>query len=245
VKTRCDVSIKLKPRTSDQSSSSNFGKSEPPSVSRRRTFLKGLVFLLSIGLFGNPTVFAQAVGISDFGQPLPAIVHAGPDNVDRQIFLQAQTVFKQIFNLPVLGPLFNNRGRAACHWQPAMGGSGEAISEVRVRDNPGSGPVHLFAADNCLRAGAQQQGSNSVFTAGLMSMPLGCQISDPNCTLSPCQKAELAATTFSASLPICDPTSAAFADGDNCSAERQSTPLFGLGLVEAGMSVSTSKPSSI
>ncbi|HVN29285.1 MAG TPA: di-heme oxidoredictase family protein, partial [Candidatus Binataceae bacterium] len=92
---------------------------------------------------------------------------------------------------------------------------------------------HLFAADNILRAGAQQQGASTVFAGGMMAMPLGCQISDPNCNLSPCQKAELAATTFSPDLPMCDPTSAAFAAGGNCTGERQSTPLFGLGLVEA------------
>ena len=191
------------------------------------------VFLLWVSFFGNQTVFAQAVGMSGFGEPLPEIAHAGANNIDRQNFMQAQMTFKEIFNLPQLGPIFNNRGCAACHWQPSMGGSGEAISEIRVRDNPSGGPVHLFAADNCLRGGAQQQGSNSVFTAGLMSMPLGCQISDPNCNLSPCQKAELTATTFSTDLPMCDPTSQAFANGGNCTAERQSTPLFGLGLVEA------------
>ncbi len=171
--------------------------------------------------------------MSGFGEPLPEIAHAGTRNPDLINFSDAQQVFKQVFNLPVLGPLFNNRSCAACHWQPAMGGSGEAISEIRVRDNPSGGPVHLFAADNCLRGGAQQQGGTTVFAAGLMSMPLGCQISDPNCQLSPCQQQELTATTFSVGLPICDPTSASFANGANCTAERQSTPLFGLGLVEA------------
>jgi CxxC motif-containing protein (DUF1111 family) len=39
--------------------------------------------------------------------------------------------------------------------------------------------------------------------------------------------------TFSTNLPICDPTSASFLNGDNCVGERQATPLFGFGLVEA------------
>jgi CxxC motif-containing protein (DUF1111 family) len=171
--------------------------------------------------------------MSGFGEPLPAIANAGPNNPDVQTFSQAQQVFKLLFNLPELGPLFNNRSCAACHWQPAMGGSGEAISEIRIRDNPSGGPLHLFAADNCMRGGAQQQGTTTIFSAGLMSMPLGCQTSDPNCKLSACQQQELTNTTFSPGLPICDPTSQSFANGDNCTAERQSTPLFGLGLVEA------------
>jgi CxxC motif-containing protein (DUF1111 family) len=192
-----------------------------------------IVLFFAISLITAASVGAQSVGTSGFGEPLPEIAHAGPNNIDRQNFLAAQNVFKTIFDLPVLGPIFNNRGCVACHWEPAMGGSGAAISEIRVRDNPSGGPVHLFAVDNCLRAGAQQQGSNTVFPGGLMAMPLGCQISDPNCKLSPCQQAEMSATTFSTTLPICDPTSAAFAAGDNCTAERQSNPLFGLGLVEA------------
>jgi len=191
------------------------------------------VIVCAFSLINVTSVTAQSIGVSGFGEPLPEIAHAGPNNIDRQNFLAAQNTFKMIFDLPVVGPIFNNRGCLACHWQPAMGGSGAAISEIRVRDNPSGGPVHLFAVDNCLRAGAQQQGTNTVFNGGMMSMPLGCQISDPNCKLSPCQQAELTATTFSTTLPMCDPTSAAFANGDNCTGERQSTPLFGLGLVEA------------
>jgi CxxC motif-containing protein (DUF1111 family) len=40
-------------------------------------------------------------------------------------------------------------------------------------------------------------------------------------------------THWSTTLNICDPTSSAFASGQNCSAERQSTALFGFGFVEA------------
>jgi len=191
-----------------------------------------LSLLVSFFCLGT-TARAQAVGMSGFGEPLPPIAHSGANNPDRQIFLQGQVAFKKIFDMPVVGPIFNNRGCVACHWNPSMGGSGAAISEIRVRDNPSGGPVHLFAVDNCMRAGQQRQGTRTIFPEGVMSMPLGCQISDPGCNPSPCQQAEMQATTFSTSLPICDPTSQAFADGDNCTGERQSTALFGLGLVEA------------
>jgi CxxC motif-containing protein (DUF1111 family) len=43
----------------------------------------------------------------------------------------------------------------------------------------------------------------------------------------------MARTSFQTNLPTCDPTSANFAQGANCSAGRAATPLFGLGLVEA------------
>jgi CxxC motif-containing protein (DUF1111 family) len=191
------------------------------------------ILLFAISLITVPSVGAQAIGVAGFGEPLPAIAHAGSNNLDRQNFLAAQNAFKTMFNLPQLGPLFNNRGCAACHWDPVMGGSGGTLSEPHARNNPNATPVHMFAADNCMRAGAQQQGGKTIFPGGLMAMPLGCEITDPNCNLSPCQQAELTATTFSTDLPICDPTSQAFASGANCTAERQSTPLFGLGLVEA------------
>lgn len=220
-------------------------------TNRKKLFSKtiGTILIAAIVSLSTPT-FAAPVGMSGFGEPLPEIAHAGVNNADLQNFTAAQQIFKLVFNLPELGPLFNNRSCAACHWQPAMGGSGESISEIRVRDNPSGGPVHLFAADNCLRGGAQQQGGTTIFPSGLMSMPLGCQTSDPNCQLSPCQQQELVATTFSTSLPMCDPTSQSFANGDNCTAERQSTPLFGLGLVEAVpdqtlITLANSEPSSV
>jgi CxxC motif-containing protein (DUF1111 family) len=73
----------------------------------------------------------------------------------------------------------------------------------------------------------------TVFPTGVESTPLGCQITSPNCARSLCQQEEAQRTTFATTLAICDPTSAAFASGQNCTAERQSTPLFGFGFVEA------------
>jgi Di-haem oxidoreductase, putative peroxidase len=171
--------------------------------------------------------------VSGFGRPLSGIVHEGPHGSDLKIFVAGHAAFEKPLNLPELGPLFNNRTCIACHWGPAIGGTGEFMSEIRVRNDPTGGPVHIFAADNILRGGAQSQGNTPVFTAGLMSMPLGCPITSPGCQPSNCQIEEMERTTFSTSLQICDPTSQSFADGDNCSAERQVLPLFGDGLVEA------------
>ncbi|HXQ22788.1 MAG TPA: di-heme oxidoredictase family protein, partial [Candidatus Acidoferrales bacterium] len=132
-----------------------------------------------------------------------------------------------------LGPIFNSRSCGACHFQPAVGGSGEFINEIRVRNNNAGGPVHIFASDNILRGGPQTQGTLTFFENGLESSPLGCQITSPGCNYSACQVEEATRTTFSTDLPICDPNSASFASGANCTAERQATPLFGFGLIEA------------
>src|SRR5262249_19221568 len=112
-------------------------------------------------------------------------------------------------------------------------GSGGFINEVRVRRNTAGGPLHIFATDSLLRAGPQVQGTSTIFSTGVESTPLGCQITSPSCAKSPCQREEGWRTTFTPRLKICDPTSADFSAGANCAAERQATPLFGLGFVEA------------
>lgn len=166
--------------------------------------------------------------LSGFGQPLQSL-----QQNDLQIFATGQINFVEVEDLPNLGPIFNSRSCAACHFQPALGGGTTFASELRVRNNPSSGPVQIFAVDNMLRLGSQTQGSTPIFPEGMHSTPLGCQITSPGCEPSPCQKEELARTTFSTGLPLCDPSSSAFAQGANCSAEREAPPLFGLGLVEA------------
>jgi CxxC motif-containing protein (DUF1111 family) len=184
---------------------------------------------------GHAFAQAESLGplsadISGFGQPLPAVAaHPG----DRSIFLAGQRLFSTPLSIPILGPLFNNRTCVACHFQPTMGGSGEFISEIHTRSDTTGLPVHTFAVDNMLRAGQQTQAGTTIFGQGLAAMPLGCQISDPNCKHSPCQQQEARIKNFTTALPICDPTGAGFAAGENCTAERQSTNLFGLGLVEA------------
>jgi CxxC motif-containing protein (DUF1111 family) len=165
--------------------------------------------------------------ISGFGTPLYSLTPG-----DLATFSDAQADFEQVDELTRLGPIFNSRSCGACHFQPALGGSGAFINEVRVRANP-AGPLHIFAVDNMLRGGSQTQAGAIVFAEGLRGSPIGCQITSPSCQPSTCQQEELNRTKFATSLPICDPTSSSFVGGANCAAERQTPPLFGLGLVEA------------
>ena len=172
----------------------------------------------------------KPVNLSGFGAPLRGILDQ-PD--DLRIFSNGQSNFKEIDEVPELGPVFNGVSCAACHSQPAIGGAGLFINEVRVRHNSAPGPVHIFAVDNMLRLGEQSQGDTPIFSAGLQSEPIGCQITSPGCQLSKCQKEEADRTTFRWNLPVCDPTSSRFADGGNCAAGRAANATFGLGLVEA------------
>jgi CxxC motif-containing protein (DUF1111 family) len=178
--------------------------------------------------FSTPNIYG-------FGDPLDgikgeALLGATGDLAD---FGAGQATFIEVESLPELGPVFNSRACGTCHFQPALGGSGAFINEIRVRNNPRPGPVQIFASDNILRAGPQSQGRLTIFPNGLESSPLGCQLTSPSCKLSTCQQEIAAQTGFVTSLKICDPTSGAFSRGVNCSAERQSTALFGFGLVEA------------
>jgi CxxC motif-containing protein (DUF1111 family) len=170
--------------------------------------------------------------LSGFGEPLAALMQ--PANAaDLQLFGDGQLQFIEVEGIPRIGPVFNSRSCGACHFQPALGGSGAFINEVRVRNNTAGGPVHIFATDNLLRLGSQTQDQSTVFETGLESTPIGCQITSPRCGKSRCQREEAKRTTFKPTLKMCDPTSTSFASGKNCAAERQATPLFGLGFVEA------------
>jgi hypothetical protein len=170
------------------------------------------------------------INLDGFGAPLPAVVSGLPDLT---IFATGQMNFKEIEDLPQLGPLFNSTTCTGCHSQPATGGGGLIINEIRVRNNPDPGPVHIFAVDNMLRDGPQSQGGTPIFSGGVQAEPLGCQITAPGCQLSECQQEEASRTTFSTELPTCDPTSANFASGGNCVVGRAALPIFGDGLVEA------------
>jgi len=194
----------------------------------------------------------QIITLSGFGQPLPGIQLEAifGNTTDLQIFATGQLNFKEVDSLPALGPIFNSRSCGACHFQPAIGGSGEFIQEVRVRNTSVGGPLHIFASDNILRLGPQSQGTTTIFANGVEAAPLGCQITSPGCNLSFCQQKEADRTTFNPSLGICDPNSASFKGGANCTAERQSTPLFGFGLVEAVadqtlLSIASNEPAPI
>ena len=177
-----------------------------------------------------PVASPAPITLNGFGAPLPAVAQ---NSSDLQIFSTGQINFKEIEDLPEVGPIFNSVSCAGCHSQPTIGGGGLFINEIRVRDNTAPGPVHIFAVDNMLRNGPQTQGSSTYFAGGLEAEPLGCQITAPGCTPSACQLEEMARTTFATNLPTCDTTSSSYAGGGNCVVGRAATPTFGFGLVEA------------
>src|SRR5438874_5592705 len=182
--------------------------------------------------FNIPTTITN---LSGFGIPLDGILVEAAQGHDGDLatFADGQITFTEVDSLPELGPIFNSRACGACHFQPALGGSGSFINEVRIRNNTAGGPLHIFASDNILRLGPQKQGATTIFPTGVEATPLGCQITHPSCRRSTCQNEEATRTTFVTTLRLCDPTSGAFLNGNNCTAERQSTPLFGFGFVEA------------
>lgn len=217
--------------------------------------LTALVCLLASNAYAGPAhrrarhngQHLQPTGLSGFGAPLPALIN---NPTDLQNFADGQATFKEIEEPPQIGPVFNGVSCAGCHSQPAIGGAGLFINEIRVRNNTAPGPVHIFAVDNMMRNGQQTQGTNPIFIAGVQAEPLGCQITVPGCKPSTCQQEELTRTTFDTSLPTCDPLSSSFAGGANCVVGRAATPTFGLGLVEAVsdqtfMQLAQNEPSSI
>ena len=209
----------------------------------RSSIAWGRVAGLTCACLGALTLSAQAQqtqpfstpNIYGFGDPLEAIKGEALLGFtgDLATFGEGQATFIEVDGLPELGPLFNSRSCGTCHFQPALGGTGSFINEIRVRNNTRPGPVQIFASDNILRAGPQSQGNLTIFPNGVESSPLGCQITSPKCTRSSCQQELASQTTWATTLKICDPTSNSFANGTNCSAERQSTALFGFGFIEA------------
>ena len=193
------------------------------------------VIALSLSAQAQMTQPFSTPNIYGFGDPLDAIKAEALLGLtaDLAAFGDGQATFIEVDSLPELGTLFNSRACGTCHFQPALGGSGSFINEIRIRNNPRPGPLQIFASDNILRVGPQTQGTLTIFPNGLEASPLGCQITSPNCVRSQCQMDLAAETNWSTDLPLCDPTSASFANGDNCSAERQSTAVFGFGFVEA------------
>src|ERR1700692_2652944 len=113
------------------------------------------------------------INLDGFGAPLPAVANS---LADLATFANGQLNFKEIEPLPQLGPLFNGTTCTGCHSQPATGGGGLFINEIRVRNNTDPGPVHIFAVDNMLRNGPQSQGGTPIFAKGMTSAPLRCLI---------------------------------------------------------------------
>src|SRR5260370_20059713 len=140
------------------------------------------------------------VTLDGFGAPLAGVAQNGPD---LNVFATGQINFKSIETLPQVGPVMNGLSCAGCHSQPAIGGGGLFINEIRVRNNTQPGPVHIFAVDNFLRNGPQMQSNTVVFPKGIEGEPQGCPITAPGCQLSACQQKEAAKTTYSTTLITC------------------------------------------
>src|SRR5215510_15420956 len=152
---------------------------------------------LSVGAHAQQqTLPFSTPNIYGFGDPLEDIKNEALVGItgDLETFGEGQFTFIEVDGLPELGPLFNSRSCGTCHFQPALGGTGSFINEIRVRNNTRPGPVQIFASDNILRAGAQTQGSLTFFPNGVESSPLGCQLTSSKCTRSVCQN-ELASQT--------------------------------------------------
>src|SRR5271170_1222983 len=189
------------------------------SVTRGLGAVSGLMLLLTGVAIAGPSNRGPKPShprpLSGFGSPLPAVLR---NPADEKIFATGQANFKEDDGIPQLGPIFNGHTSCAgCNFQGAVGG-GAAINEIRVRANQQAGPVHLFAVDNA--------------TFHEPASP-GCSVATSDCDLSPCQQQEEDATTFTATLPGCDPGSSNYLSGGNCQAERRTIPTFGDGLVEA------------
>ena len=116
-----------------------------------------LFILLLIGMLGiwtqianagpaNRSASSQAAGqtsvpinLDGFGAPLLGLAQ---DGSDLSVFATGQINFKEIETLPQVGPIMNGVSCAGCHSQPAIGGGGLFINEIRVRHNTQPGPVH-------------------------------------------------------------------------------------------------------
>src|SRR5215813_13357077 len=93
----------------------------------------------------NRRAAAQApkvpVNLNGFGAPLAGVAQKASD---LSAFAAGQMNFKEVETLPQIGPVMNGVSCAGCHSQPAIGGGGLFINEVRVRNNQQPGPVHIF-----------------------------------------------------------------------------------------------------
>ena len=125
-----------------------------------------VIALTSVATAQPPLAPAGVTHLSGFGDPFPALLLPANSD-DLQLFANGQLQFIDVEGIPRIGPIFNSRSCGACHFQPALGGSGAFINEVRVRNNTAGGPLHIFATDNLLRAGPQTQGSSTIFSTGL------------------------------------------------------------------------------
>src|SRR5260370_40571932 len=91
------------------------------------------------------------VNLDGFGAPLAGVAQNGPD---LNVFATGQINFKSIETLPQVGPVMNGLSCAGCHSQPAIGGGGLFINEIRVRNNTQLAPWDIFAVDDGMCGGA-------------------------------------------------------------------------------------------
>ena len=137
---------------------------------------------------GTPAVNPTVVTLDDFGKPLAGILTAAArgHNQDLQILATGQQTFTLVHNLPTMGPLFDSRSCAACHFQPSLGGSAEFIQEVRVRS---SGLVaQVFAIDNILRLGPQMQGGRRFSDPGSRRLRWDARSPRPDASSHPARR---------------------------------------------------------
>ncbi len=150
------------------------------------------------------------------GNPLPGVANNPADFAN---FSNGQLNFKEVETLNSasaqiapsggLGPLFNGVACAACHSQPALGGGGLFLREIRVRNRGDGAPaVQTFAVNNLLRSGPQTQEAQTIFRFGEQAEATGSPISSLTNTPSLCQRQLLTDSTYSPALPVCDTTSA-------------------------------------
>ena len=74
--------------------------------------------------------------LSGFGIPLLVVIAevANGNTANFELFADGQFDFTDVATLPEVGPIFNSRSCGGCHFQPALGGSGGFINEVRTLD---------------------------------------------------------------------------------------------------------------
>jgi hypothetical protein len=132
----------------------------------------------------GPSQSNVPVNLNGFGAPLPGVAQ---HSSDLNVFATGQINFKEIDALPQVGPIMNGVSCAGCHSQPAIGGGGLFINEIRVRNNTQPGPVHIFAVDNFLRNGPQMQGNTAIFPKGIEGEPpprTRDSRGDPECSMA-------------------------------------------------------------
>ena len=104
---------------------------------RRRLTLAVAFGALAWAGQAGATSITTITNLSGFGDPLQAIQIELLFGITTRFaqFAEGQIDFAEVENLPALGPIFNARACGGCHFQPALGGSGGSINELRIRNS--------------------------------------------------------------------------------------------------------------